>query len=431
MREGELCGPGPDKLHESTRSDQGLGKLLVFFDEPFFRKGEVVTTDRAFWLFVRALAPAFEHVFLLARIQPEPREAPYPCTPHHGFTLRELPYYASLYKASDLLRSFPRALGTAWRSVGESDALLLGVPHPFCLVLWTMATLRGKRAIFLDRQDLIGRVGLRAPGLTRSIALIAARALVGITALLARKTLTFAVGEAVQRLYARPGAPVHTLLISLVPAERIKTDGPRSLPEATSRRCLLWVGRIDPDKGLEVLLDAFRHLLERGVGDLQLDLVGSGLVEEEIRDRVRSMDLEERVDLPGYVPFGPQLEERYRSATVYVLPSNESEGFPQVLIEAMASGLPVVATAVSGIPYALRDGENALLVPPRDPASLCDAIERLLNDRALYEHLSREGLSFARAHSLEAQTAKFLRAAIPYLTRSGSSPELGSRSPDS
>lgn len=404
------------------RVGANLGRLLVFFDEPFFRTQkegrEVITTNRAFWLFIRGIAPAFSQVEFLARILPEPGEAPFPCTPDPGFTLVELPYYESLYSPGALLRTLPAQLRVFWRAVGRCDAVFLGIPHPACLILWLMARLRGRPAIFLDRQDLIARARLRAAGSGQRAAVLAARALVRAFVLLSRTTLTFAVGGEMHRRYARPGTPAHVLLISLVRESEVAGVAARKPPAAGEPIHLLWVGRVDPDKGLEVLLRAVQQIVRRSDGcRWQLDLVGSGSIAKEIAALACELGLDDVVRLRGFVPFGPELNAYYDRATAYVLPSNESEGFPQVLIEAMARGLPVVATAVAGIPYALRDGENALLVPPRHPDALAAAIERLAQDASLYGRCSEGGLAFARAHTLEAQTSAFLREAAPWIQK--------------
>jgi len=404
-----------------TAETKTLGRLLVFFDEPYFRgeRGgeEIVTTNRAFWLFIRALAPAFAHVDFLARIVPERREAPFPCTPDPLFTLRELPYYESLYGVGGLLRLLPAQLRVFWDAVGACDAVLIGIPHPTGLLLWAIARLRGRRVIFLDRQDLIARARLRAPGAARHATVFAAWALVRAFVLLSRRTLTFAVGEEMRLRYARSGANAHGLLISLVREKELDGVPARSLPLPQVPRRLLWVGRLDPDKGLEVLLEAFRTVAaQRPTEEWHLDLVGTGLIEEQIARRAQELGLGGSAHLHGFVPFGPALNAWYDRAAAYVLPSNESEGFPQVLIEAMARGLPIIATAVAGIPYALRDGENAVLLPPRNPEALAAAILRMLGDADLYRRCSENGLRFAREHTLEAQTRKFLDAAAPYLT---------------
>lgn len=126
---------------------------------------------------------------------------------------------------------------------------------------------------------------------------------------------------------------------------------------------VLYVGRLSPEKGIEDFLAATR--------ELPRVIVGGGPVE-----------------VPEAVgPLPPrELGAHYEAAAVVVVPSRR-EGYGVVAREAMAHGRPVVATAVGGLPDAIRDGQTGLLVPPGDPAALRAAIERLLGDRALRERL--------------------------------------------
>jgi len=399
-------------------SPTGLGRLLVFVDEPFWRSGGAISTDRAFILFVQALVPSFNRLVLLGRVHPEPASKPYPCAPRADAEFHELPYYGSLYTPLSFLGALWRSLRVAWHAVARSDVLLLGIPHPLALPMWVMGAIRRRPVIFLVRQDLLGRVRLRSSRVRRALAVLFARTLEGLCILLARRTLTFTVGEAMFRRYHSPGAPVHSLLISLIRTDSLLDSVARHLPPPGAERRLLWVGRLDPDKGLEILLECVRILLARHTIPLHLDLVGTGALEEELRRQVRTMGLHERVTLRGYLAFGPQLEALYRNATVFVLPSNESEGFPQVVIESLAVGLPIVSTAVAGIPFLLRDGVHGLLVPPRNPRALAGAVERVLTDPELYLRLSASGLDLARQHTLEAEREKMLARISRHLARS-------------
>jgi glycosyltransferase involved in cell wall biosynthesis len=94
-----------------------------------------------------------------------------------------------------------------------------------------------------------------------------------------------------------------------------------------------------------------------------------------VRRLARQLGIEMKIEFLGFV-YGEALTKRYQEADIFVLPSL-SESFSMALLEAMASGLPVVATNVGGTPELVTDGENGFLVPPADPDSLSDAIERL------------------------------------------------------
>ena len=104
--------------------------------------------------------------------------------------------------------------------------------------------------------------------------------------------------------------------------------------------------------------------------------------------------------LAGVVHFlgpRPDVPDLLNAMDIFVLPSY-SEGMSLALLEAMAAGLPVIATAVGGTPEVVTDGENGLLIPPRDAEALAGALERLLADPALAQHLGANARAHVREH---------------------------------
>lgn len=149
---------------------------------------------------------------------------------------------------------------------------------------------------------------------------------------------------------------------------------------------LICVASFEDVKGHRFLLDACRLLRDRGV-DFRCDLIGDGPLRRTTEERIRDLELAGHVLIHG--PQTRQVVIRMLAqADVAVLASHPTsdgrrEGIPVALMEAMASGLPVVSTAISGIPELVASGESGLLVPPRDPEALADALETLLRDGAL------------------------------------------------
>jgi glycosyltransferase involved in cell wall biosynthesis len=147
-------------------------------------------------------------------------------------------------------------------------------------------------------------------------------------------------------------------------------------------------------KGFDVMVDACAVLEQRGV-PFEALIVGQEDKEgDALRRRIAAHGLTERVRLPG--PMGPaELLQEYRSAGALCMPcrvlEQDRDGIPNVLVEAMAAGAPVVATPVSGIPELVDDAVNGLLVPPDDPEAVADALIRLHEDPALAERLAAEG----------------------------------------
>jgi glycosyltransferase involved in cell wall biosynthesis len=148
------------------------------------------------------------------------------------------------------------------------------------------------------------------------------------------------------------------------------------LPEA------LFVGWIIEGKGIGELLEAARKLPE-----VRFTLVGAAQPSYLARLRERLDACSGNVSLLGPRPRS-EVMELYRRADLFVLPTYR-EGFPNVILEAMAAGLPIVATPVGAIPDAVRDGEEGLLVPPRDPEALVEAIRTLARDPVRRRHMGR------------------------------------------
>ena len=148
---------------------------------------------------------------------------------------------------------------------------------------------------------------------------------------------------------------------------------------------LLFVGRVVFQKGLDVLLRALAAL-PAGLA-WELEIIGDGEQRATLTAEAARLDLAERITFAGWCDRAG-IAERYRAADVFVFPSRD-EGMPNVVLEAMASGLPIVATAIAGSEDLVREGENGHLVPPDDAASLTAALARLLADPAGCRALGR------------------------------------------
>ncbi len=147
-----------------------------------------------------------------------------------------------------------------------------------------------------------------------------------------------------------------------------------------SRPTLLYHGRVDRRKGALDLLDAFARVVAGG-WPAGLVVSGIGPDSDAVAGRVGELGLGERVDLPGYVAYD-DTPAVYRRGDIFVSPTY-AEGFSNTILEAMASGLPIVSTATVGVVDCLRDGDNALLVEPGDVGGLAGAIGRMLDDAPL------------------------------------------------
>ncbi|GGO98396.1 glycosyltransferase [Actinomyces gaoshouyii] len=163
---------------------------------------------------------------------------------------------------------------------------------------------------------------------------------------------------------------------------------------------LLCVARLAPVKNHALLLDAVAALVRAG-RDASLTIVGDGPLVADLGQRARTLGIADRVRFAG-----PQRNPApfYAEADIFALAS-EYEGLPMSVIEAMAAGLPVVATAVGGMPSIVADGLNGALINPRAPQAaqeIAAAVARIWEDPGRYSRLSRAALATARDHSARA-----------------------------
>lgn len=154
------------------------------------------------------------------------------------------------------------------------------------------------------------------------------------------------------------------------------------------------IGRLSSEKGQHILLEALARIRDR---PWRLLVAGDGITRKVLQEQARTAGLQDRIEWLGLLR---DVRPVYALASVFVLPSL-SEGSPNVLLEAMAAGVPAVSTAVGGVPEMVTHEKSALLVPHSDPVALARAVERLLEDRDLSRRLAAAALERAAEFSLD------------------------------
>ena len=158
------------------------------------------------------------------------------------------------------------------------------------------------------------------------------------------------------------------------------------------KKIVLFVGRLYHRKGLEILLCSIPPVLQE-FGDVKFAISGTGFKkkEESLRNLAKELDIEDHVAFLGYVP-DEKLPDLYATSDIFVLPAIY-ENFPFAILEAQATGLPVISTKVGGIPEFLVDNENGFLIDPGDSAQLTQRLLTLLQDPKLAKEMGRRGRS--------------------------------------
>jgi glycosyltransferase involved in cell wall biosynthesis len=167
-------------------------------------------------------------------------------------------------------------------------------------------------------------------------------------------------------------------------------------------------GRVESYKGFHVLVEAAALLRERGVDAPAFAICGDGHALPALRERVQALGLS-NVHFLGKRRDVPLLTS---SATVSVVPSLWAEAFGLTVVEAMAAGVPVVATRTGGIPELVEPGETGLLVPPGDAAALADALQTLLARPELRARIAERALRTVHERFSMERTIESLRALV-------------------
>jgi len=146
------------------------------------------------------------------------------------------------------------------------------------------------------------------------------------------------------------------------------------------------VGSFEERKGQSLLLEAVAKLATGSIPDIHLMLVGDGPDEEMLKSKVKTMNLEKNVT---FFPFTSEPNYIFERINILVLPSLYKEGLPNVLLEAMSMGLPVIASELAGVPEVVFNGETGWMVKPGDQSELIDAIVKLSSDKNNYLQMGK------------------------------------------
>ncbi len=379
-------------------------RLGVYTDYVYRRIDGVIYAERAFALFLAGLREHVEQLSLIGRLARDTEQAHYALPP--GIELAPLQYYGSLANPVVVLKALVASLHGMWTALDEIDVAWILGPYPHAIVLVILALARRRTVVLGVRQDWPRYVRMRRP--QRRWMHWAADALELVWHAFARRLPVVAVGAELTAKYAHAPS-VLDLAVSLVPASVVQREAALTPRDYDDELRVVSVGRLEQEKNPLLLAEVIALLRARDPR-WRLLVCGEGDLSTALADRLTSLGVAEHADLFGYVPMGDTLLSIYRESHA-MLHVSWTEGFPQVLIEAFATALPVVATAVGGVPAGV--GDAALLIRPGDPRAAAEALLRIASEPDLRDRLTRAGVRRAGGLTLEAQTerlAAFLHA---------------------
>ena len=383
-------------------------RLAVITHKTFYRDGDGnCTSYGGFGRTMEELAKYFDEVVLAAPVGPaRPEEKGYSIA-RGNVKVLPLPFYEKGGGWSQKLRFLLFSPLIAWkllRVMRASDLVHPRIPSYVGLLGLVLVKMFGKPAFVWIGGDWDGKMVETNNSIARRFAAPFLRRLLST---LCRGVPCFVSGKHLYEKYSKGSDLLFRSTGTTVLEEELDARPSRARKFPGGKARILFVGRLDPVKGLEYLLDAVSRIREKGI-TVELSIAGEGR-RDRLERVIRSMGLGDVVKLLGYVPLGGGLEKLYKTHDVLVLPSL-SEGTPKVLLEAMARSLPVIASGVGGIPSMVEDGEEGLLVPSRDPGAISEGILKLMNDEGLRRKIIRKALKKARSRTLGKTVAGMMRS---------------------
>jgi phosphatidylinositol alpha-1,6-mannosyltransferase len=385
--------------------------LGILYHMPFWRDadGGLWESEGSFARYVDSLAPYFDEVVLSVPVFDRP-QASGSRVRATNVRLAPLPYFPGPRQFYPML---PRVYGRLKSWVAQCDVVHLRVPTPAAIFAFR-AAMSARKPVFLlvvgDYEALLPHLPYRGikKSLFRAYVAFEEWALRHMTS----RVLTFVNGASLLRKHEHDGGRIIETKTTTLSEQDIAT---RIDIGSMSPMRALTVSRIDPRKGLRALPAAVEQLSAAGI-ELALDIVGPtiGLIGDDEREAIRrdaeARGVTDRVNLVGPVPLD-RLMSKYRDYDIFILPTQPGEGIPRVLLEAMANGLPIVTTDVSGITSLITHEVNGLLMADASAGAIVAAVRRLAADAPLRQRLIQGGYATARRFTLERQAAEMMRIA--------------------
>jgi glycosyltransferase involved in cell wall biosynthesis len=269
---------------------------------------------------------------------------------------------------------------------------------------WAARSIKGAKLVHTPHGHIFyGYYGVSASSFFKSVERRAASftdRLIGLTRLEVDQHVEKGVGRREQFRVVHSGVDVEKFATADVDRAAVR----KRLRVPEGGLCIGSAGRLAEVKNFSLLLEALEILDEKQPEHYQLVIPGEGALKGILLDKSMELGLQDRFYLPGWFD---NMENYYPAFDVFAL-SSKNEGMGRVLVEAMAAGVPVVATAVGGVPELLGDGEYGRLVPPGDAKAMAAAIQELADSERLRQEFSEKGRRRAEDYTVEKMNEKLL-----------------------
>jgi len=380
-------------------------KLLIFSDDSLYFDGKECFAKNPLTELYNKLSAYFDIILSAPVKQLENKELMIYTRISDRIICNPRPFFNSVI---DFFKKLPLILIPTLKNISknikDSNVVMLRLPSPIGWLAYFYSKLYSK-PIFLYVAGNVKNVALKGKKynpLLKPLVFLVTYFFDSLTKFMARKTLVFVNGQEMLSSLNTKYNKCINFIPSLIKKKDIFFRNDTCTKEPIK---LIFVGRLVPIKGLIYLLKALKWLKSEKLNVI-LTIVGEGPQKKELLLLAKKLNIEKSVEFKTQIPFGEKLFKTYKESDIFVLPSL-SEGIPKSILEAMAFGLPVIATNTGGIPDIIKNKENGLLVAPAEEKEISMAIEQIIRNPKLRKKIIKNGYNFVKNHTLEKQT-KFM-----------------------
>jgi len=385
-------------------------KICIVSLKKFIYSDKTYWTYGGFGEYVKSLYPYFDKIHLCVPVSTNMMPGAYKMD-HPKLSFTHLPYYQN---ELELLFRWPIIFWAIRNSIRSSDIINPRIPDMTGVAGWLWTKYYKKPHFVSVVSDMRGFLSTpnntKTKGIVRQGLYTWLRLYLLFEKKIFKKSLCFPQGRALYNRY--PLAPEsYEWISSSVYDKDIVNNKPLSNNNDKSCINMLHVGRITRAKGHTYLLEMIPFLKKLlPEKSIQLKCIGKtdGSLISILQQKSEKLGILKNISWIGNVKHGKELWNCYDSADVFVF-SSIWEGTPKVLLEAMARGVPVVSSNVGGIPSLIEHNIRGLLVPPQNPKALASEIARMMTDDNLRKRCIKNGLEFAKKHTVEAQAMFMLQ----------------------
>lgn len=283
--------------------------------------------------------------------------------------------------------------------IDELDCVIIMCPSPISKTVFKIAQRKNKKIILLFRQDIVEMTTNRYSGFKKAIAIFFAKKYQNyFYKNINKKTFVVASGEKLMNMFLPYTDNVFSIADSRFFNNQIRNINDIHDVNYNNKLRFLFVGRLEVNKGINELLSTALYYRDT----INLTIVGNGPMRTEIDQFITKHNLKETITCLGFIEFGDQLLSIYRKNDFFLFPSY-SEGLPQVILEAMASGCFVISTDVGSIPYIIKDKDNGILINPHNLDDIKKVIDGIIFHKFDIKNIRLNAIKSASIYSFENQ----------------------------